>query len=217
VLLTATPGRPLRRLARSGRLPHAKVPARYHGYALPVPQRLACPHVARLLDAKKLPRSLVAAIRSSLERGAQIFVFVSRIRQVEALAKRLATLFPEATIAGTHSQDRDRGTKVLQFRERSIRLLVTTTILERGVTVPRSDVFVLDAHDRIFGEASLVQIAGRAGRSKEDPCGRVYFAAPEYTASQAGAIRQIRAMNRLSGLGAPRKGSARLPEPGGQA
>ncbi|WP_157054075.1 helicase-related protein, partial [Paenibacillus sp. D9] len=217
ILLTATPGRNLRRLARSGRLPHAKVPVRYHGHALPVPQRLACPPAARLIEAGSLPRSLAKAIRISLARDAQIFVFVSRIRQVEPLAARLAAWFPGTEVAGTHSQDPERGDKVLRFRERGIRLLVTTTILERGVTVPKSDVFVLDANDRIFGEASLVQIAGRAGRSSDDPGGRVYFAAPEYTGSQAGAIRQIHAMNRLAGggaLGGP--DSACQPERGGR-
>ncbi|QID16113.1 MULTISPECIES: helicase-related protein [unclassified Paenibacillus] len=214
ILLTATPGRTLRRLALCGRLPHAKVPVRYHGHALPVPQRLACPPAARLIEAGSLPRSLAKAIRISLARDAQIFVFVSRIRQVEPLTARFAAWFPGTEVAGTHSGDPERGDKVLRFRERAIRLLVTTTILERGVTVPKSDVFVLDANDRIFGEASLVQIAGRAGRSADDPGGRVYFAAPEYTGSQAGAIRQIHSMNRLAGSGAPgRPGSACQPEP----
>ncbi|WP_447662932.1 helicase-related protein [Paenibacillus sp. D51F] len=218
ILLTATPGRTLRQLAQSGRLPHAKVPVRYHGHALPVPQRLACPPAARLIEARSLPRSLAKAIRISLARDAQIFVFVSRIRQVEPLAARLADWFPGTEVAGTHSQDPERGDKVLRFRERGIRLLVTTTILERGVTVPKSDVFVLDANDRIFGEASLVQIAGRAGRSSDDPGGRVYFAAPEYTGSQAGAIRQIHSMNRLAGSGAlGRPGSTCRSEPGSRS
>ena len=92
---------------------------------------------------------------------------------------------------------RNEPVKVQQFRDRSIRLLVTTTILERGVTVPRSDVFVLDAHTSIFDEASLVQMA-RCAPLRDDPHGRVWLAAPEYTHSQSAAIRQIRTMNRLA-------------------
>jgi late competence protein required for DNA uptake (superfamily II DNA/RNA helicase) len=74
-------------------------------------------------------------------------------------------------------------------------MLVTTTILERGVTVPKSDVYIVDADSDLFDEASLVQMAGRAGRSKDDPNGKVVFAAPAWTKSQRDAIRQIRMMN----------------------
>ncbi|MDF2662993.1 MAG: helicase, partial [Paenibacillus sp.] len=71
-------------------------------------------------------------------------------------------------------------------------------ILERGVTVPRTDVFILEADSGTFDSAALVQMAGRAGRSKDDPNGRVFFAAAAHTQSQARAIRQIRQMNRLA-------------------
>ena len=86
----------------------------------------------------------------------------------------------------------------MRFRNRELRVLVTTTILERGVTIPRSDVFVLDADAPLFDAASLEQMAGRAGRSKDDPNGRVYFCAPHSTRSQREAIRQIREMNALA-------------------
>jgi competence protein ComFA len=90
---------------------------------------------------------------------------------------------------------------VMAFRNREIRLLVTTTILERGVTVPKSDVFILDADSELFDEAALIQMAGRAGRSKDDPAGRVVFAAPQWTRSQSLAVRQIKAMNRIARKG----------------
>lgn len=64
--------------------------------------------------------------------------------------------------------------------------------------MPKSDVYILDADSDLFDEASLVQMAGRAGRSKDDPAGRVWFAAPEWTRSQRGAVRQIRSMNTIA-------------------
>jgi competence protein ComFA len=66
------------------------------------------------------------------------------------------------------------------------------------VTVPKSDVFIFDSDSSLFDEAALVQMSGRAGRSKEDPAGKVYFAAKEKTKSQSGAIQQIKNMNRLA-------------------
>src|SRR5690606_2537433 len=102
------------------------------------------------------------------------------------------------SIEGTSSQDERRSDKVLDFRSGEVRILVTTTILERGVTVPKSDVYILDADSELFDEASLVQMAGRAGRSKDDPAGIVVFASPEWTNSQRGAVKQIKAMNKIA-------------------
>ncbi|WP_176444843.1 helicase-related protein [Paenibacillus herberti] len=202
LLLTATPSVQLQRLARTGFLPHAKVPVRYHRQPLPVPRMLSVPTVSRILAIGRLPRKLLQAMRQSLERGAQVFVFIPAIRDVHSMVMLLRKNFPDPIeIEGTHSQDPARGEKVQQFRDRTLRVLVTTTILERGVTIPRSDVFILDANSGVFNEASLVQSAGRAGRSVEDPHGRVWFAAAERSASQKRAIRQIKLMNRAARQG----------------
>jgi competence protein ComFA len=75
-------------------------------------------------------------------------------------------------------------------------LLVTTTILERGVTVPFVDVYILDADSQQFDSAALIQMAGRAGRSQQDPNGFVYFCAADWTSSQKEAVQHIRDMNR---------------------
>jgi competence protein ComFA len=66
------------------------------------------------------------------------------------------------------------------------------------VTVPKTDVFIMNADSSTFDSAALIQMAGRAGRSKDDPAGRVFFVAKAYTNSQARAIREIRRMNRLA-------------------
>ncbi len=199
ILLSATPPKQLQRAVASGRMPHAKVPARFHGHPLPVPKRIVMEPVERCLARRRLPLSLLKELKGSVERGAQIFVFVSRIRHIEPLVRLVRSLLgSKVPVQGTSSQDEGRSEKVLSFRSGEIRVLITTTILERGVTVPRSDVYILDADSGLFDEASLVQMAGRAGRSKDDPAGKVLFASREWTASQRGAIRQIRGMNRLA-------------------
>lgn len=201
IYLSATPPSKLQREAASGRLPHAKVPARFHGYPLPVPKPVKMLSVKQCLTRKSLPSSLVRELRCSLERGAQVFLFVSRIRHIEPFLKLLCRHIPGISIEGTSSVDPERADKVLAFRKREIRLLVTTTILERGVTVPMSDVFIVDADSELFDEAALIQMAGRAGRSKDDPAGKVVFAAPQWTRSQRSAINQIKRMNRIAAKG----------------
>lgn len=145
IYLSATPPQEMQRLVRSGRLPHARVPVRFHGHPLPVPQHLSMTSVQTCLKRGNLPRSIIHTLRKSLEREAQIFCFVSRIAHIEGLLVLLRRSFPRVVIEGTSSKDSFRAEKVTAFRDRAISLLVTTTILERGVTVPRSDVFILDA------------------------------------------------------------------------
>lgn len=196
VLLSATPPNELVRLAGRGRLAHVKVPVRFHRHPLPVPRVLRVKELAKWNG--RLPVNVSAALRRSIERGAQLFVFVPRIRDVDPLASALRAVFPGFSVDGTSSQDPHRAEKVTRFRQGDIRILVTTTILERGVTVPRTDVFILQADSATFDAAALIQMAGRAGRSKDDPNGYVVFAASALTDSQARAIRQIRQMNRIA-------------------
>lgn len=203
VLLSATPPLELQRQVARGRLAHARVPVRYHLHPLPLPVRVAAEPLSAWIRKKALPSRILMRLKKSVIRGAQLFLFVPYIADVAGLVTLLRDhaqqleLLPEV-IEGTSSKDCSRGDKVNAFRSRTIRVLVTTTILERGVTVPKSDVFVLSADNTQFDSAALVQMAGRSGRSKDDPNGFVYFIGKEYTLSQRAAIRQINQMNRIA-------------------
>ncbi|QCT04576.1 helicase domain protein [Paenibacillus algicola] len=201
IYLSATPPLKLQQEAAAGRLPHAKVPARFHGHPLPVPKAHRMISVHQCLARRQLPPALLRQLQASIERGAQVFLFLSRIRHIEPFLELLRRSLVKVPLDGTSSVDPERAAKVMAFRQRELRLLVTTTILERGVTVPRSDVFILDADSELFDEAALIQMAGRAGRSKEDPNGKVLFAAHTWTSSQRAACRQIRRMNVIARKG----------------
>ncbi|MZQ82383.1 DEAD/DEAH box helicase [Paenibacillus sp. 5J-6] len=201
ILLSATPPKDVRQAAERGYLPHVRVPVRFHKHPLPVPVLLAVPSLNKCINTQVLPNSIFTKLDASVRRGAQLFVFVPNIRLVGPTVDLLKARLSGGTnvcIEGTSSKDPDRTERVQRFRDRDIRVLVTTTILERGVTVPKSDVFILDADSKLFDEAALVQMAGRAGRSKDDPAGKVYFAAKEITQSQKEAVRQIEKMNRIA-------------------
>lgn len=196
ILLSATPPAELIREAARSALAHVKVPVRYHRHPLPVPRALRIKPLAKWSGV--LPGAIKSALQRSIDRGAQLFVFVPKIRDVDTIVQVIRNQFAEFAVDGTSSQDPLRADKVTQFRQGGIRILVTTTILERGVTVPKTDVFILQADSATFDAAALIQMAGRAGRSKDDPHGNVFFAAEVHTNDQARAIRQIRQMNRLA-------------------
>ena len=92
---------------------------------------------------------------------------------MEQLLPILKKLDPK--IEAVYAEDPQRKEKVQAMREKEIPLLLTTTILERGVTFPNLDVAVFGAEDRIFTESALVQIAGRVGRSAKYPMVTLLF------------------------------------------
>jgi competence protein ComFA len=200
IYLSATPPDELKKMVKKRRVLCATVPVRYHRHPLPVPELLRIRPIRTWTGSgrRHVPRPLLKELSHSVRRGAQCFVFVPRIDLIDPLVKKLSDCFTGVRVDGTSSRDAERSDKVLEFRKGAIRILVTTTILERGVTVPKTDVFVLDADAPIFDENALVQMAGRAGRSADDPRGRVFFCAPQKNRAQVKARRQIRRMNRLA-------------------
>jgi competence protein ComFA len=196
ILLSATPPAALVKAANRKALAHVKVPVRYHRHPLPVPRTIRMKPLEKWGSA--LPAAVAAQLKRSVNRGAQLFVFIPRIRDVDRVVQAVRACFADCCVEGTSSQDPLRAEKVTRFRQGDIRILVTTTILERGVTVPKTDVMIIQADSGTFDSASLIQMAGRAGRSKDDPHGNVVFAAVAHTNEQARAIAQIRLMNRLA-------------------
>lgn len=75
-----------------------------------------------------------------------------------------------------------------------------STILERGVTFPCVDVFVVEANHRLFTKSSLIQIGGRVGRSMDRPTGDLIFFHDGLNASIKKAIKEIQQMNKEAGL-----------------
>ena len=113
---------------------------------------------------------------------------------MEKLLPLLQKIHPN--IEAVYSEDPKRKEKVQAMRQKEIPILLTTTILERGVTFPKLDVAVFGAEDRIFTESALVQIAGRVGRSSDYPSGDITFFHYGKTDSMVKARRQIIAMNK---------------------
>jgi competence protein ComFA len=101
----------------------------------------------------------------------------------------------EAKIDSVHAEDPERKAKVEKMRSKEKQILLTTTILERGVTFPNIDVAVIGAEDPIFTEAALVQIAGRVGRSVDYPTGTITFFHYGKTSAMLKSVSHITSMN----------------------
>lgn len=193
IYLTATPSVEMKKEVELGTLSAVKIPIRYHRHPLPVPRFSWCGNWEKLMQKRKLPSVVLEWLRKRKAENKQCFLFVPTVEVAKQIGNILATQFQ---IASVYAEDPERKTKVEQFRRGELQMLITTTILERGVTVPNIDVAVLGAEHPIFTESALVQIAGRVGRSAEYPDGDVCFFHYGKTKAMIDSVRHILEMNK---------------------
>ncbi|KPB05655.1 DEAD/DEAH box helicase [Bacillus sp. CHD6a] len=194
IYLSATPSKKMQREVRTNKLEYAVISARYHKHPLPVPTMEWCGKWEKRMKKGMLPMNVRNWVRKYMENGSPIFLFVPNIAVLEKITEIFAKEYGEL-VASVHAKDKQRKRKVSAFREGNIKMLVTTTILERGVTVADVQVGVLGAEDDVFTESALVQIAGRVGRSSQYPSGDVRFFHYGKTNDMIAAVDQIRKMN----------------------
>lgn len=195
IYLTATPTADLLEKVKNKQIKLLKLNRRFHGELLPVPKEKL--FFRPFLSKKKINSTLVKEILKVIKAGHPLLLFVPRIDEVDdylSFLKQVEEL-KKIEIAGVHAQDLKRIEKVQQFRDKKIQFLVTTTILERGVTFKHVWVIVVAADDPIYSTASLVQIAGRVGRAQDDPDGLILYCYHHYTNEIAEAVKQIKEMN----------------------
>jgi competence protein ComFA len=194
IYLTATPDQAWKRKVEKKQIPAVTIPARFHGHPLPVPAFTWCGNWKKSVSKKKLPPIILKWLKEKIQTKRQSFLFVPSIQLLEEILPILQLEYPD--IEGVHSKDPSRKEKVERFRRGEIPILLTTTILERGVTIPKTDVGVLGADDQVFTESALVQIAGRVGRSFSDPTGEILYFHFGKTEAMVAARKQIIDMNK---------------------
>jgi competence protein ComFA len=158
IYLTATPTENLVREVVGNRLPATVLPARFHRRPLVVPEFMWLPPVREMIERQCIPDECVKLLQELLQDGLPVMLFLPTIAVLEKILPLLQSILPAVAMAGASSRDEERQEKVAKFRTGEIQLLLTTTILERGVTIPGVSVVVLDAGHRVFNRAALVQI-----------------------------------------------------------
>ena len=127
-------------------------------------------------------------------------IFFPQIPMMKSFAQKLAKIYPTLTFVDVSSKDQQRLEKVQQFREKRVQAILTTTILERGVTFKKIEVIVLEAQAKEFSKTSLIQIAGRAGRGKDSFDDEVHFYYQYYNRQIQAACAEIHYLNQQAKL-----------------
>ena len=107
-----------------------------------------------------------AAIQRELLRDGQVFFVHNRVASIQATARRISELVPNARVAVAHGQMAESTLEkvVLEFWEGNIDVLVTTTIVESGIDIANANTLIVDRADAM-GLSQLHQLRGRVGRS----------------------------------------------------
>ena len=200
IFLTATSTDELDKKDRLGELKRLSLPRRFHGNPLIIPKPVWLSALNSYLDKHRLPPRLKNYIEKQRKTGYPLLVFASEIKKGEKLKEILQEQFPKEKIGFVSSVTEDRLEQVQAFRDRKLTILISTTILERGVTFPCVDVCVVEANHRLFTKSSLIQIGGRVGRSIDRPTGDLIFFHDGLNGSIKKAIKEIKLMNKEAGL-----------------
>ena len=200
IFLTATSTDELDKMVRTGELKRLSLPRRFHGNPLIIPKPVWLSDFNRCLEKNKLSANLKTYIEKQRRTSYPLLIFASEIKKGEKLKEILQEQFPNENIGFVSSVTENRLEQVQAFRDGELTILISTTILERGVTFPFVDVFVVDANHRLFTKSSLIQIGGRVGRSMDRPTGELLFFHDGLNTSIKKAIKEIKQMNKEAGL-----------------
>jgi len=141
------------------------------------------------------------AILRELNRGGQVYFVHNRVHDIEAVARRLGDIVPEARLDIAHGQMPERHLErvMLRFVDRQFDVLLATTIVESGLDIPTTNTIFIDDADR-YGLADLHQLRGRVGRYKHRAY--CYLLIDEKKHISPEAARRLRAIEEFSDLGA---------------
>lgn len=172
-LVTATPSAKILSQVKREKWGVSFIPRRYHGYPLPVPRFESLWSYDKKIQKGKIPAKLEEWTKVRLRNKEPFLIFFPTIQLMQKATPLFQLL--DNRIESVHAEDVERKAKVLQLRQEEVPGLLTTTILERGITIKNIQVAVVGAESKIFTSSALIQISGRVGRNVQFPTGDIVF------------------------------------------
>ena len=114
------------------------------------------------------------AISREVNRGGQAFILYNRVESIFTFAENVRRIMPDLKITVVHGQMEERVMEknILAFYRGEYDLLISTTIIENGIDLPKANTLIVIDADKL-GLSTLYQLKGRVGRS--DRLAYAYF------------------------------------------
>lgn len=159
---------------------------RYHGHPLPELTIMVRPFFFKWI-------TLVSLLFQFQKQHLPVFIFVPTIAIGQWMLRFVTIFFPTTKLAFSSSEDREEV--VHQFKNKPDFFLITTAILERGITVSQLQAIIFEADHRLYTTSMLIQMAGRVGRKLNAPTGKVILLTNHRSPSIQGAQAKIKFAN----------------------
>ena len=120
---------------------------------------------------------LYSTVRKEIQRGRQAYIVYPLVEESEKLEELKAAtemashlqseVFPDLRLGLLHGQMKsiEKQEVMMNFKDRHIDILVSTTVIEVGIDVPNATLMVIENAER-FGLSQLHQLRGRVGRGE---------------------------------------------------
>ncbi len=151
---------------------------RYHNHDLIVPSSVCSSFM--VLKLKKYLKKFVNKV---------VLVYFPTIKIQMKISKKIKYNYL------INSKVINRDYLLKKIKEMKSGVILTTTVLERGITIKDVQVIVYDASHSLFTKDTLIQIAGRVGRHKDYYKGEVIFISKYKNKSIKEAIKDIKKYN----------------------
>lgn len=182
ILMSATPSRELLDAFKKEGHQILELYSRFHTYPLPTP---------KIYIKNKLMMFIYLVNKTSkfIKENKPVMIFVPTIEMSETIYS-LLSMFIKGGMP-VHSKRKDREKIISNFMNGKLHYLVTTAVLERGVTIKNVQVIIYHAEHSLYNEYNLVQISGRVGRKKDAPEGEVIYLATKETEAMDKSVTEI--------------------------
>lgn len=133
------------------------------------------PILTKIAATRESRETVFRFARQEIKKGRQAFIILPLVEESAALSEvkaakteheKISTkIFPEFTVGLLYGKMKplDKEKVMKEFKEGSIDVLVSTSVVEVGVDVPNATVMIIENADR-FGLTQLHQFRGRVGR-----------------------------------------------------
>jgi len=154
------------------------------------------------------PKFIRDAINYEIGRGGQVFFVHNRIETLPQISSLLENLIPNFRFVITHGKmpEKELENNMLKFIKGEVEGLLTTTIIENGIDIPRANTLIVN-NSHNFGLAQLYQLRGRVGRSTRQAF--CYLLIPEEEKLPPSALARLKVLEEFTALGSGFKVAAR--------
>lgn len=126
--------------------------SRYHAKPIPIPQ----------IKVVKQGFMIIKTLLLVYHSPKPLLIYVPSIKQGQKLFKIMKRIFKKVIFSYANNTNQEL---LEQIKNGEYAIIISTMVLERGITIDQVNVIVFNANHPVYSEASLIQISGRVGRS----------------------------------------------------